>query len=93
VNGRIETAGAGQAAAESSRDVLDHRAVAWERVRWTSYLVHQHFRYEYPTRIHDLRHRLVIVPPEQHGDQRLITHRLDVSSPTTETRNSLLRNR
>ncbi len=67
-------------------ELLDHRKVAWSQVRWTAYLVHQHFRYEYPTRIHDLRHRLMIVPPERHGDQRLITHRLEISSPTTEVR-------
>ncbi|MEA2584588.1 MAG: hypothetical protein QOF33_2673 [Thermomicrobiales bacterium] len=67
-------------------ELLDHREVAWPRVRWTAYLVHQQFRYEYPTRIHDLRHRLMIIPPERHGDQRLVTHRLEISSPTTEVR-------
>lgn len=66
--------------------LVDHRAVDWGRVRWTAYLVHQSFRYEYPSPIFDLRHRLVIIPPERHGDQRLITHRLEISSPTTEVR-------
>jgi transglutaminase-like putative cysteine protease len=81
--------GAVRTAADPAVDIqhlVDHRDVAWERVRWTAYLVHQHFRYEYPSRIHDLRHRLVIVPPERHGDQRLIAHRLEISSPTTEVR-------
>ena len=44
--------------------LVDHRDVAWDEVRWTAYLVHQSFRYEYPSQIHDLRHRLVIIPPE-----------------------------
>jgi transglutaminase-like putative cysteine protease len=79
-------AGADSALLTANRDMVDHRGVDWKRVRWTAYVVHQHFRYEYPARIHDLRHRLVIVPPERHGDQRLITHRLEISSPTTEVR-------
>lgn len=85
---RMAGNGAIGAAAPSTMpgDLLDHREVAWDRVRRTAYLVHQHFRYEYPTRIHDLRHRLVIVPPERHGDQRLIAHRLEISPPTTEVR-------
>jgi len=65
---------------------VDHHSVDWAAVRWTAYLIHQHFRYEYPGEIHDLRQRLIIIPPERHGDQRLITHRLEVSSPTTEVR-------
>lgn len=65
---------------------LDHRTVNWADVRTTGYLIHQHFRYEYTGPIRDLRQRLVIIPPECHGDQRLISHRLEVSSPTTEMR-------
>lgn len=68
---------------------VDHQRVSWSRVRWTAYLIHQHFRYEYPGQIHDLRQRLVIIPPERHGDQRLVTHHLEVSSPTTEVRREI----
>lgn len=64
-----------------SLGTLDHRGVDWASVRWTAYLIHQHLRYEYPGRIHDLRQRLVIVPPERHGGQRLVTHKLEVSAP------------
>ena len=60
---------------------VDHRQVAWGDVRWTAYLVHQHLRYEYPGEIADLRQRLMIVPRERHGDQRLVTHKLEVSTP------------
>ena len=57
-------------------------------MRRTGYLIHQHIRYEYPGQIHELRQRLMIVPPARHGGQRLVTHRLEVSAPlvTTETR-------
>ena len=60
---------------------IDHRDVRWEDVRWTAYFIHQQFRYEYQGPISDLRHRLVIIPPERHGPQRLVTHRLEISSP------------
>jgi transglutaminase-like putative cysteine protease len=73
----------------TSLDTVDHRGVTWTEVRSTAYLIHQHFRYEYAGPISDLRQRLVIIPPERHGDQRLITHRLEVSSPTSEVRREL----
>ncbi len=60
---------------------VDHREVDWRNVRWTAYLIHQHLRYEYPGEVHDLRQRLMIIPPEQHGGQRLVTHKLEVSEP------------
>lgn len=63
------------------RGDLDHRTVPWEQVRQGAYLVHQRFRYEYPGEIHHLRQRLVLIPPAFHGDQRLVEHRLEVSSP------------
>jgi transglutaminase-like putative cysteine protease len=68
------------------RQTVDHDTVVWSDVRWTAYLIHQHFHYDYPGQISDLRHQLVIIPPERHGGQRLITHRLEISSPTTEVR-------
>jgi transglutaminase-like putative cysteine protease len=62
-------------------DVLDHEEVEWPRVHRTAFLIHQHFRYDYPGPIEDLNHRLVIIPPERHLDQRRVVHRLDVSAP------------
>jgi transglutaminase-like putative cysteine protease len=62
-------------------DHLDHRGMDWGKVRWTAYLIHQHLRYEYPDVVHDLRQRLMIVPPDLHGGQRLVTHKLEVSAP------------
>jgi transglutaminase-like putative cysteine protease len=45
----------------------------------TIYLLHQQLRYEYPSPIRHLAHRLVVIPPERHGDQRRVLHRLDVA--------------
>src|SRR5579872_2784108 len=61
-------------------DVLDHEHVEWERVRRTAFLIHQYYRYEYPGSIEDLKHRLIVVPPERHLDQRRVIYRMDVSA-------------
>jgi transglutaminase-like putative cysteine protease len=68
----------------TSLDVLDHDHVEWERVRRTAFLIHQHFRYEYPGPIEDLNHRLIVVPPERHLDQRRLIYRVDVSADAAE---------
>jgi transglutaminase-like putative cysteine protease len=43
------------------------------------YLLHQRLRYEYPSPIRHLAHRLVVIPPERHADQRRVLHRVDVA--------------
>ena len=48
----------------------------------TTYLLHQRFRYEYPSPIRRLEHRLMVVPPHLHGDQRRVVCRLQVSGAT-----------
>ena len=50
----------------------------------TIYLLHQRLRYEYPAAIRHLAHRLVVIPPERHGDQRRVLHRLDVSGAAAQ---------
>jgi len=67
-----------------SLELIDHRGVDWANVRKTASLIHQHLRYEYPGAIHDLRQRLMIVPPERHGGQRLVTSKVEVSAPFYE---------
>jgi len=68
-----------------SLDIIDHRGVEWTNVRKTAYLIHQRLHYAYPGEIHDLRQRLIIVPPERYGGQRLVTYKLEVfSAPTYE---------
>ena len=53
-------------------------SIDWTSARRVSYLVEQSFRYEYPAPIRDLRHRLVVIPPERFGDQRRVDHRVEV---------------
>lgn len=67
----------------ASIDFAEHHEVDWPRVRRSVYLIHQHLRYTYPGTIQHLQQRLVIVPPQRHGDQRLIDHRLTITQLAT----------
>ena len=51
---------------------------AWERLSRAAFRVRQQYRYVYPTPIHDLRQRLMMLPPEEHGGQRLVQRDLQV---------------
>ncbi len=59
---------------------VDHDEIDWANVRRATYLVRQHFGYAYPGPIQDLRQRLMIVPPDWHEDQRLVTHKLGIAA-------------
>src|SRR4051794_17862913 len=48
------------------------------------YRLRQRFAYTYEGQAYDLRHRLVVVPPSVHGDQRLRLGSVEVSSPDAE---------
>lgn len=61
-------------------DFRDH-AVNCGRIQRTVYAVQQNFRYRYAAPICNLRQRLVVVPPPVHGNQRVLSHRLEVSQP------------
>lgn len=41
--------------------------------------LHERLRYDYAAPVRDLRHRLIVVPPELHGDQRRVHHRVTVA--------------
>ncbi len=58
---------------------LDQKATDWSGIRRSIYDVQQRFRYEYAAPISELRQRLVVVPRPGHGNQRLLSHRLEVS--------------
>lgn len=45
------------------------------------YRLRQSFRYDYDGPVRDLVHRLVVVPPTRHGDQRLLLGAVEVSDP------------
>ena len=58
---------------------IDPASVDWTAARRASYLLRQTFRYEYPEPINDLKHRLVVIPPERFGDQRRLRHHVLVA--------------
>ena len=62
----------------ASLALLDERAVAWAEVGSVTYLLHQTYRYEYDGPVRDLRHRLVVLPPAGHGEQRRVEHDIAV---------------
>ena len=62
----------------ASLALLDDRAVDWAGVGSVTYLLHQRYRYEYDGPVRDLRHRLVVLPPADHGAQRRVDHDLAV---------------
>jgi transglutaminase-like putative cysteine protease len=55
---------------------IEPSSVDWACARRVSYLLRQSFRYEYPEPIHELNHRLVVIPPERFGDQVRLRHQL-----------------
>ena len=67
---------------------IDHDEIEWSTVRRASYVIHQDFRYDYPGPIQNLHQRLMVVPPDWHADQRLITNRLRVSGCNVELERS-----
>jgi transglutaminase-like putative cysteine protease len=42
------------------------------------YTVRHHYRYVYTSPIADVKQRLIMIPPDQHADQRLLSYALDV---------------
>lgn len=60
----------------------------WSRVVRATYRVRQHYRYEYTGPVWDLHQRLVMIPPDQHGDQRILQHDLAVRGTEGDHRTS-----
>jgi transglutaminase-like putative cysteine protease len=48
-------------------------------------VLRQRFSYTYDAPVRDLDHRLVVVPPRQHGDQRRLRHSITVSAANART--------
>lgn len=65
---------------------IEHQHLDWSRVRKTHSLIHQRFHYDYPAHVRELRHRLVVVPADQHGAQQLRAYQLQVSAPAADQR-------
>lgn len=64
---------------------LDWRSVEWPRARHAVYKVHQRYCYDYPAPASSIRQRLIMVPREVHGDQRLLDHQFTVSGAEAPT--------
>jgi len=50
-----------------------------------TYVLRQRFCYTYDAPVRDLDHRLIVVPPRRHGDQRLRRHSITVSAGNART--------
>jgi len=50
-----------------------------------TYVLRQRFSYTYDAPVRDLDHRLVVVPPRRHGDQRRRQHSITVSAADART--------
>ena len=50
-----------------------------------TYVLRQGFSYTYDAPVRDLDHRLIVVPPRRHGDQRLRRHSITVSAGNART--------
>ena len=67
---------------------IDDDEIDWQNVRRTTVVIHQSFRYVYPGPVTALRQRLVVVPPDRHDDQSLVTHKLRVTACNVDTERS-----
>jgi transglutaminase-like putative cysteine protease len=65
---------------------IDHEVVEWSRVRRAVYLLRQRLTYEYPGPIAELRQRLMLVPRDRHGGQRLLEYAIAAGCPTARRR-------
>lgn len=60
-------------------DFIDHESLDWNAVVAVTYDVEQSICYEYASPIRNLKHRLVVVPRDVHGDQRRLSQLLSVT--------------
>ena len=67
---------------------IDDDEIDWQNVARATVLIHQTYRYEYPGPIAALRQRLMVVPPDYHDDQRLVTHKLRTTGCNVDTERS-----
>lgn len=49
-------------------------AAEWARLTRARFRVRQEYQYAYPTPATNLRQRLIMLPPDRYGDQRLVAH-------------------
>ncbi|MDQ1710271.1 MAG: hypothetical protein QOG49_1656, partial [Frankiaceae bacterium] len=69
-----------QAQAQLALPLLETAGLDLDRADLVTYVMRQHFRYDYEGSAYDLAHRLVVVPPQRHGNQHRRLHSLQVSA-------------
>ena len=67
---------------------IDYQGIDWSQVKRSRLLFHQHFQYNYPGPIRALQQRLVVIPPERYGAQRLCSHRLTATPAPCASRST-----
>jgi transglutaminase-like putative cysteine protease len=68
------------------RPMLDHHALDLGAADRITYRIEQAFRYDYDTPVEAVRQRLVVVPPQRHGDAHRRAHRVAVTGATSSRR-------
>lgn len=64
---------------------VDERAIEWANVRRTRCQFFQRFHYAYPGPIANLRQRLIVIPADEYGAQRLHSYQLSVDPLPRQT--------
>jgi len=62
--------------AGAAQAFIDYQGIEWSQVTRARFYFHQRFQYDYPGPIRALQQRLVVIPAERYGTQRLCSHRL-----------------
>jgi len=68
------------------RPMLDHHALDLEAADRITYRIEQGFRYDYDAPVEAVRQRLVVVPPQRHGDAHRRAHQVTVTGATSRRR-------
>ena len=63
--------------------LLDHDELDLESAERITYRIEQGFRYDYDAPVESVRQRLVVVPPDRHGDLHRRAHRVAVTGATS----------
>ena len=74
--------------AGAAQEWIDDQGIEWSQVKRARFLFHQRFQYDYPGPIRALQQRLVVIPVERYGAQRLCSHRLTATPAPCASRST-----
>jgi hypothetical protein len=69
----------GERSHDGAGHLLDHHDLNWSQVACVRFSLRQRLRYDYASPVSRLRHRLMVLPRAEHGDQHLVSSSLDVT--------------